>query len=534
MVVDPTAFDDKALFAMDQYLMRGGTVVVATGAYRPVMQPPNLSAMPAVSGVGEWLTHHGVTVDSSFVLDPKNAAFPVPVVRDVGPFQFQDVQMVDYPYFIDVRDDALNQDVPFTAAVPQLTMAWTSPVDVDAERNAERSVTPLLRSSPESWRSTSLDIVPTYDPSGEVVYVPEGPQQAETLAVMVEGRFDSFFDTSPLAEEPAEEPVEPGADSEDEEAVGDEPEDADTLGTVTSVIERSPESARLIVLGSGTFVADQTVRMIGSADGMVYANSVAAHGQPGRLGGGGPIAARHSRPRPLQPHPRTDGHGRAAGLGIRQLRAGVGRSRRGVRHQPPETALPPRRLPETVGGFVMNDMAGIINRTTLAALLAVQVVVVGVLIAARSGGIEEPAPFLVYDPDLVDGISVSNSDGSVALAKVDGIWQLDSGIPAARDKAESMTSRLSKSPPGWPVANTGASRERFEVTEDNHQRPHRAEHRRRNRGRHLSRHVAGLPGERTPAATATTTSTPSSSRTGRPGSRSRTGWIARRCDRRAN
>ena len=270
MVVDPSGLDDKAVFAIDQFLMRGGTVVIAAGAFRTVMTQ-SLTATPAFSGLDDWLAHQGVTIDPSLVMDPKNAAFPLPINRAVGGFTFRDIRMIDYPYFVDVRGDSLNQDVAFTAAVPQVTMAWTSPIEVDEELNAERTVAILMTSSAASWRSTSTDITPSLDLSREVVYTPEGEQQANTLAVMVEGRFESFFDTSPLAGDESE----PSTDAEDVaegEDAGDEG-DVDTLGTVTTVIDKSPESARLIVIGSASFIADQTVRRIGSADGMIYANS---------------------------------------------------------------------------------------------------------------------------------------------------------------------------------------------------------------------------------------------------------------------
>ena len=194
-----------------------------------------------------------------------------------------------YPYFIDLRGDALNQDVAFTAAVPQVTMAWASPIDVDEEANAERTVTPLMTSSTASWRSTSTELTPDLDLTGEGTYTPEGEQGANTLAVMLEGRFESFFEQSPLAEGEqsplaegeqsplAEDPSpEPAIDQTEagEAATGEDgEEETDTLGTVTSVIDRSPESARLVLIGSASFVADQTVRMIGSADGMIYGNS---------------------------------------------------------------------------------------------------------------------------------------------------------------------------------------------------------------------------------------------------------------------
>ena len=274
MVLDPADFDAKQVFAIDQFLMRGGTVVVAAGAYRATLAAQSLYASPVQSGLDDWLAHHGVTVDESFVMDPQNAAFPVPVVREVAGFRFQDVQMRDYPYFIDVRGGGLNEDVPFVSELPQLTVAWASPIDVDEEANVERAVTTLFTSSPASWRSASTDIMPNLGPAGDVAYVPEGEQKANALAVMVEGRFQSFFEDSPLKEEPAEDAAEDAIAEADEGADAADEEDEDTLGTVTTVIDKSPESARLIVLGSASFLADQTVRMIGSADGTVYTGSL--------------------------------------------------------------------------------------------------------------------------------------------------------------------------------------------------------------------------------------------------------------------
>lgn len=118
----------------------------------------------------------------------------------------------------------------------------------------------------------------------------------------------------------------------------------------------------------------------------------------------------------------------------------------------------------------MNRLKGIINKTTLGALLGIQIVVVGVLLAARSGGIEEPEPFMQFDADSVDSLTVSNDEGSVSLAKVDGTWQLPNGVPAAGFKVDSVLERFSDAAGSWPVANTQPTRERLEVTEENHQR----------------------------------------------------------------
>ena len=274
LVVDPGALGTREVFAIDQFLMRGGTVIVAAGAFEVRLSQQSLMAMAKNTGLDEWLAHHGVAIDKSFVMDASNSAFPVPVRRQVGGFTFPDFAMLDYPYFVDVREAGLNQDFMPTSQLPQLTFAWGSPVDIDAEANADRAVTALIESSAAAWRSTSTDVMPDVGESGEDPFAPGGEVGVVTLAAMMEGRFHSFFEESPLLEEEAE-ATEEGVAAEDAAGTGDDGDvDEDGLGAVTSVIDRSPESARLIVIGSSSFLADQTLGMIGSAGGTRYANSV--------------------------------------------------------------------------------------------------------------------------------------------------------------------------------------------------------------------------------------------------------------------
>ncbi len=273
MVVDPRDFTDKQRFAVDQFLMKGGTVVIAAGAFDANLSGQSLTATRRTTGLEGWLEHQGVEVGATFVMDPANAAFPVPVTRRVGAFNFQELVMLDYPYFPDIRTPGLNPDSLITAPLPQVTMAWASPLTLGAEANADREVVELLHTSAGSWLSSSTDVMPRVDEAGLSAFQPEGDQRERLVGVAISGRFESFFSgqDSPLLAEPAE--------AEGEDAVAAVAEDdqaapADTLGVVSSVIERSPESARLFVFSSNSFLADQTLRMIGSADGTLYNNSV--------------------------------------------------------------------------------------------------------------------------------------------------------------------------------------------------------------------------------------------------------------------
>jgi ABC-2 type transport system permease protein len=225
--------------------------------------------MPRQTGLEDWLAHQGVSLGEHFVMDPQNAAFPAPVTRQVGGYSFQELVMLDYPYFADVRDEGINDDVGFLSGVRQLTLTWPSPVLASVAEGDARIVTPLLSSSPESWLSDSLDVMPRITEAGLSGFQSEGELAAQPLAVMVEGRFESAFagQSSPLLDVPDSE-GDIGGDN-GEEVPGEE----DTLGVVSSVIDFSPASSRLIVIGSNNFLADQILQFIGSAEGIVYANS---------------------------------------------------------------------------------------------------------------------------------------------------------------------------------------------------------------------------------------------------------------------
>ncbi len=267
VVVDPQQLSQKQVFAIDQFLMQGGTVMLAAAPLAPSLTRQALTAAPRTTGLEEWLTFNGIDVRPSFVMDPQNAAFPIPVTRQVGGFSFQETRMLDYPYFVDVRGDGKNADSPITADVPQVTLPWVSPIDVDATKNTSRTVVELLSSSKDSWRSTSTDIMPKIDASGRSAFTPEGDRAASVLGIAVEGQFSSYFadKENPLLADDTT--ANPEAPKPDESKKGD-------AGVITGIIGKSPESARLFVFGSNTFLSDQTLSMIGSAAGTVYGNSL--------------------------------------------------------------------------------------------------------------------------------------------------------------------------------------------------------------------------------------------------------------------
>jgi len=279
LVLAPHALDEKQLFAVDQFLMQGGSLVLATSPF-DVQIGDALTASNQPSGLEAWLSYNGLTIGDSMVLDPQNAALPVPVQRNIGGLAIREIRMLPYPHFPDIRGAGLNADNPITATLGQVNLNWASPITVDTEKNQGRDVTRLLRSSPQSWVSADLNIMPDYRTWPDTGFEPGADRSARLLAVAVEGRFDSFFKgkDSPLAIPPAEgtgagsstdqsqSGAAPGAD--DASVANEEP------GPITSVIERSPESARIILVASSTIADDAVLSLASEGMGTIYTKPV--------------------------------------------------------------------------------------------------------------------------------------------------------------------------------------------------------------------------------------------------------------------
>ncbi len=259
VLLAPKALSTKALFAIDQFVMQGGTVLASTSSVAVEFKDNKLLASKQQSGLEDWLQHMGITLADSLVMDPQNASFPVPVTRNVSGYSFQEVRMLDYPYFIDVRE-GLSAQTAITSDLGQLTMAWASPIELDAAKNSKRQVTALLSSSASAWASASMDVMPRISEQGVDPFPLTGTPDTHLLGVVIEGQFSSFFKdkSSPLQQ------------MNDEKESND---DKEKTPAFTSVISHSPDSARIILFSSNEFLKDQVNSLLTSAQGSSYLNA---------------------------------------------------------------------------------------------------------------------------------------------------------------------------------------------------------------------------------------------------------------------
>lgn len=269
LVIAPQNMSDKERYAIDQYLMRGGAVVVAAGNYALSPDPltGGLGVQPIEGGLRDMLASYGITVEPSLVMDLQNEPFPVQVDRNVEGFQIREIQAINYPFFVDVRPDGMDQQSSILSNLPAVTMNWVSPVVVDEQKNAERTVTTLLKSSPGSWLRTDTNIQPDLQTYPDVGFPVEGEQASHVLAVSVQGTFESYFKDKPS-------PLTDTVETDPAAALGPSP--TPTAGPVNTIgtIESSPETARLVVIGSAEFLNDFVFNLSANLTRDRYLNSI--------------------------------------------------------------------------------------------------------------------------------------------------------------------------------------------------------------------------------------------------------------------
>ncbi len=276
VVLAPDSLNEKQVFAIDQFMMQGGTVIIAASPYHIEQGQQAITVRAKATGLEQWLGGMGVTLDKTMVLDPQNTPFPIPVQRELGGFTVQELRSVPYPYFPDLREASMSRTNSITASLGQLTMSWASPIKVDQELNKDRKVTELLHSSQRSWTSPSEDIQPNFSAYGDLGFPAGKSTGTNLLGVAIEGSFDSYFKGKPSPLLKAENKANSTDAASDENATpeknADAPKDksAKEKPVVASKIEHSGASARLILFSSSDFLSDTALDLAAAATGTHY------------------------------------------------------------------------------------------------------------------------------------------------------------------------------------------------------------------------------------------------------------------------
>jgi ABC-2 type transport system permease protein len=235
----------KQRYAIDQFLMRGGSVIALAGRYRVEIGQQGINATHEDPGLDDLLKTWHVDVEDSLVYDTQNAPFPVPVQERRGGFTLQRIQLMPYPLFPDVRQDGMAKNHPALAGIDSVTMPWASPLIVDQAHDGIDS-TELLQSSSGSWVDTSGKIEPDFQKFPDAGFGPVGQLGTDVLGVALTGTFDSNFKGVPS-------PI--GNDA-------------------PKPIEKSVVPGKLVVLGSSEMTSDLVMQLAQQMNGEVHRGNI--------------------------------------------------------------------------------------------------------------------------------------------------------------------------------------------------------------------------------------------------------------------
>lgn len=145
LVAQAEHLPDTTQYAIDQFVMRGGRLMVMVDPWSETMAAqPNPSGMPvmdAQSDLNRLFQAWGIAFDPNEVVGDLTGAWRVRAGSD------ESAQAVDYVAWFNIRD-GINRTDPATADLQQVTVA--SPGFIAKAPGARIDFTPLLTSSPQS------------------------------------------------------------------------------------------------------------------------------------------------------------------------------------------------------------------------------------------------------------------------------------------------------------------------------------------------------------------------------------------------
>ena len=246
MLVHPRALSPEALYAIDQYVLRGGRVVAFVDPYSEsqrdvmpagmgMMQPPG----PGRSEIDELLTAWGVTLGEDVVGD---LDLSLKVRMDQG----GRVLTFDYPVWMNVTPHTFDQEDIVTGNLGNL--GFGTPGYLEAAEGATTTFTPLVSTTPRAAQFTTAQVAAVTTDPRDLLDDYASQDRPYTMVARVAGKVRTAFpDGRPIPETSEEEgDASSGADEAESEA---EPK--------AEHISESVEDAQILLVADADMLADR-------------------------------------------------------------------------------------------------------------------------------------------------------------------------------------------------------------------------------------------------------------------------------------
>jgi len=230
LLLNPIGLSDEANYVVDQFVMRGGSLIAPIDA---VMIGQGLQAYPALPGIDSVLEKYGLKLKKQMVLDESNAM----ATFSGGGFMLS----LPYPMWVRIRPENFNQEFPPVSELETLTLPWSGCFTLGEELPQGVAATPLFTTAESAWLMKSpFDLNPQQDFRSQRLGAEKGRY---TLGYLLQGKLKSAYadEGVPKVSETATEERKPALEK--------------ALDPSSFLAEGSAE-ARIVAIADGRFIED--------------------------------------------------------------------------------------------------------------------------------------------------------------------------------------------------------------------------------------------------------------------------------------
>jgi len=278
VIARPTEkFSDYELYQIDQALMKGTNLALFIDAFKEInpnnqqrftMRGPNF--VPLDTGIEKLLSHYGIHIKKSYVLDENCHKQRLPSNMGGGerPIYFAPI----------IKNKNINHDLGFIRNIKGLVAVKISPLELDEATISKNNLkaVKLFSSSKKSWEiRKNINLNPMFlsPPSSD------NEEQSFPLAYLVEGEFPSYFAGKPIPEKKSEDENK-GADNKKEKK--SQPAEKKTSVDMSKIESRNKtiskgKPARIFLMASSEMLKDNVLDADGtSPNDMFILNTIDA------------------------------------------------------------------------------------------------------------------------------------------------------------------------------------------------------------------------------------------------------------------
>jgi len=259
LIVSPKEkFSPWALYQIDQYIMKGNSVGFFIDTHTEVAaknqnpynpQPPVY--VPRDTGLDALLSHYGVNIEKSYVLDEN-------CYKQTGQNNQGSLSETTFYFAPKILSQNINNSVPFLKNIKGLIMLNTSPLKIDDKSDNAKNIKVLFSSSDKSWEMK--DKINLYNPT--TIFPPSNEDRSQyPLAALVEGNIDSYFNGKDIPKKELKEGEGKGLISSD-------------LITDNENFIPSTKQGKVFVIGNSAVLTDNILDKTGSSPNAVFIYNV--------------------------------------------------------------------------------------------------------------------------------------------------------------------------------------------------------------------------------------------------------------------